>query len=627
MKTLTPLLLLSIFLMLALFFTSCQKDDEGTDEKEDGYGISEAEINTSGTNILAGEIVLLTAEFDFDEVQYDGTFGNLEIQLSRTENKNELVFIAPALPSDVYDLNFLLLNEDDLEKVIISFELETDENLMVGKILDEFQEQNEEHIQLLSAKASAHPRQSDKNASNINILHAALAASLRELDEQDRSTLAHFVHANDLHRQVFDALDVVVDFADSDVYPSDEGVRVSRIITASEEKMNALGTTFRLASITPEPTYLSKSIGLSASIIMALQHSYAKSAIAQFSTLNSTYVRYLNPIQADELVLNHRETLELEIMIHYKPMQSSHESLVGDFLTDLLESMGNIEDHWSSFRSSIQSNESWFDAGVPEFEENRIFLNQSRAGNYLGNPDYFRIENVGNFEGYVELELIKGTKHIALKATTQITTSLTFDLVFENPDLQYSITQKVEAMVSRGSACDGATFTDSRDGQTYDIVQIGNQCWFAENLNYEVSNSWCFDNNTANCDTYGRLYTFDASLTACPDGWHLASQEEWNALVAHLGGQNVAGGKMKSTTGWDNPNIDATNESGFSAISAGVRSNNGSYHYLGQETYFWSPDMYDNKVWYMLRSSSSRIFTGSDNLPADAGFSCRCIKD
>ena len=108
-------------------------------------------------------------------------------------------------------------------------------------------------------------------------------------------------------------------------------------------------------------------------------------------------------------------------------------------------------------------------------------------------------------------------------------------------------------------------FTDVRDGKVYKTVKIGNQTWMAENLNYVTANSWEFDNSSTNGDVYGRLYTWEAALTACPSGWHLPSDAEWTILTDDLGGESVANEKMKSTSRWDY-NGNGTNSSGFNAL-------------------------------------------------------------
>ena len=93
--------------------------------------------------------------------------------------------------------------------------------------------------------------------------------------------------------------------------------------------------------------------------------------------------------------------------------------------------------------------------------------------------------------------------------------------------------------------------TDSRDGQTYRTVKIGNQVWMAENLNYETANSYCYQDSVSNCTKYGRLYTWAAAKAACPSGWHLPTEVEFKELVATVGGSSTAGKMLKSTSGWD----------------------------------------------------------------------------
>jgi uncharacterized protein (TIGR02145 family) len=173
-----------------------------------------------------------------------------------------------------------------------------------------------------------------------------------------------------------------------------------------------------------------------------------------------------------------------------------------------------------------------------------------------------------------------------------------------------------------------STFTDPRDNQTYKIVKIGNQWWFAQNLNYQTANSSCFDYDSANCATYGRLYAWETAKAACPSGWHLPSNADWSQLIDYLGGYSVAGGKLKSTSAlWLSPNTGATNSSGFSALPGGTRTNYGPFYYIGYYGYWWSSTE-SSKSSACLRGLTydygSVVMTTKDKF---YGFSCRCLRD
>jgi len=113
------------------------------------------------------------------------------------------------------------------------------------------------------------------------------------------------------------------------------------------------------------------------------------------------------------------------------------------------------------------------------------------------------------------------------------------------------------------------TFTDSRDGKSYRRVKIGNLIWMAENLNYETAGSLCYGKDDSNCEKYGRLYTWDAATKACPDGWRLPDTTDFNDFGEAIGDdENIAGGKLKSKTGWNN-NGNGTDDVGFSALPGG----------------------------------------------------------
>ena len=189
--------------------------------------------------------------------------------------------------------------------------------------------------------------------------------------------------------------------------------------------------------------------------------------------------------------------------------------------------------------------------------------------------------------------------------------------------------------------------TDERDGQTYQTVTLGDQTWLGQNLNYETdNNSWCYDDDPENCETFGRLYDWEAAMTACPDGWHLASDEEWSTLIkyldpgadpnADLAESDVAGGMMKATgtvedgTGlWRRPNKDATNVSGFSAVPSGTRFATGSFNMVSQHVMFWTSTEYDaNSVWTrMLDYGQGGIFRDNTAITKDYGIAVRCVMD
>ena len=91
-------------------------------------------------------------------------------------------------------------------------------------------------------------------------------------------------------------------------------------------------------------------------------------------------------------------------------------------------------------------------------------------------------------------------------------------------------------------------FVDSRDGQVYKSVVIGNQIWMAENLNFKVQNSRCYDNDKTNCKKYGRLYKWKATANVCPAEWHVPSKTEFEILINAVGDTLTAGKKIKSKT-------------------------------------------------------------------------------
>lgn len=189
------------------------------------------------------------------------------------------------------------------------------------------------------------------------------------------------------------------------------------------------------------------------------------------------------------------------------------------------------------------------------------------------------------------------------------------------------------------------------EGNVYKVVKIGEQLWFAENLkttkyndgndivNETDNSAWLeatlgafcwFENDITAKDTYGAFYNWHAvnSEKLCPKGWHVPSVEEWENLVENLGGKEIAGGKMKAigTDKWQNPNAEATNESGFNALPSGYRNLiDGTFQDSGWGTNFWSSNNSEAPTTLFLDYNSGKTFFQEQT--KEHGFSVRCVKD
>ena len=186
--------------------------------------------------------------------------------------------------------------------------------------------------------------------------------------------------------------------------------------------------------------------------------------------------------------------------------------------------------------------------------------------------------------------------------------------------------EETEAPIQNSPFAGGGILKDSRDGQTYKTVQIGDQVWMAENLNYETEGSYCYDDVKSNCAKYGRLYIWEAATSACPSGWHLPSQGEFETLLEFVGGEDVAGTKLKFVSGW-RENGNGEDAFGFSALPAGGRGVNGNYDGEGYGAFFWSSTELSSSggAWGLyLDYDYGHVYLDRYINP---GFSVRCLKD
>ena len=192
------------------------------------------------------------------------------------------------------------------------------------------------------------------------------------------------------------------------------------------------------------------------------------------------------------------------------------------------------------------------------------------------------------------------------------------------------ISTKLEAATETAYSGVYGTLTDERDGKTYKTVKIGNQTWMAENLNLETEESICYEDSPENCEKYGRLYDWNEATHregVCPEGWHLPSYAEFEALIETTGSKATAGRKLKSTTGWYSDG-NGTDAYGFAALPAGFDGFSlDSLNNQGFSANFWTSSMDDSGYAYHLYITFSDDDVGLNATDVDDKYSVRCVLD
>jgi len=211
------------------------------------------------------------------------------------------------------------------------------------------------------------------------------------------------------------------------------------------------------------------------------------------------------------------------------------------------------------------------------------------------------------------------------------------------------------------AGCGSGTFTDSRDGQKYrTVIMPDGKRWMAQNLNYKTDSSWCYENSVDSCTKYGRLYTWNAAMKACPTGYHLPSHEDWNYLTEIVGGKRHfyedgvsdhfywidACEKLKAKHGWDRNeevgggigaisnstfyvNGNGSDDYGFSALPGGSGFLDIGFHDVGIYGIWWTAMEDENNYSFAYCRSMSYRYQILSELRQNKVmcYSVRCVAD
>ncbi len=188
--------------------------------------------------------------------------------------------------------------------------------------------------------------------------------------------------------------------------------------------------------------------------------------------------------------------------------------------------------------------------------------------------------------------------------------------------------------------------------QVFRQVTIGDLVWMGENLNVDKfqngdpipqaksteewleagkkgTPAWCYLNNDPiNGERYGKLYNWYAvndPRGLAPEGWRVATEQDWKQLVNQYGGIRNAGGALKSRSGWARGN--GSNESGFNGLPGGMRKFNGDFDFINHDSYWWTSTEYDNRSAYFHHLSHMGSQMGDGEGPKLVGLYVRCVKN
>ncbi len=252
----------------------------------------------------------------------------------------------------------------------------------------------------------------------------------------------------------------------------------------------------------------------------------------------------------------------------------------------------------------------------------------SSSGNLLGNSSSLITEVTSS--GSVDTVLSSG---IDVSSSSQVLESES-----SSSEISQGINSSSSALLSSSSVVVSSSSvavwvcgdsTVSRDGVEYKTVLINEQCWTKENMKYVPSTgtTMCYDNLESNCETYGRLYDYEAAALACPSGFRLPTQEEMIAMQEYSGADMYDAGKhLKTTTGWTGENGD--DFLGFSALPGGRCDEEQTCRNIGATGYWWtSTEKVKNSNHYTLfLTGDTDSFSASTTMDNDQYISVRCVK-
>lgn len=617
------LLLSIIIIIFSTFLFSCSKDDTVSNS-----------INENGGQIYRYQVVTINVgSTSLTNNVYTGTLAGTSVQLTKVAD-HELVFYVP----ETTPLGATELHINSLNNAKINYEIK---DVVLTQSVDET-------LTPLETNFENYSNQLSTASQDIPFVqnHSTMMSYYNGLSIEEKSEVAKFYKVN---KTIIDA-----------VYNTDYSTIQGRNIDMQENRALVLRFKAALAVgmigsavAVAEPSNIIRPIAIGvaiAGISAAVDYHFElidrniNIIEMKINALTGTNNRNTN----SQLSLTENVATTLPFNVNVRPIQETDSNSQQEYMKLYFATKNRLNELISNINEAIL----WVNNAIPFVSFDTLPLAQvSSSANPVTADVTSQIMqkinfNISHSNLSLETATLQNNGQLNLKVKfvgnpTATSISSTLNYTYNDDFSSFSGSFPIE--VNEVSACESVT---DIDGNVYESVTIGTQCWMKSNLNVSryrngdiipqvtdpavwsqlTTGAWCYyENNTANGTIYGKLYNWYAITDPrglAPEGWHIPLNNEWDILSNYLGGDNIAGGKLKATTSWNSPNTGATNSSGFSALAGGRRGWNGDFNEINYGADFANYDY----IWYRSLSYNTSNFGFVINNNR-LGLYVRCVKD
>lgn len=627
-------LLLSITIIIfSTFLFSCSKDDTASDS-----------IDENGGQIYRYQVVTIdVGSTSLTNNVYLGTLAGTTVELTKVAD-HELVFYVP----ETTPIGATELHINSLNNAKINYEVK---DVILTQSVDET-------LAPLETNFENYGNQLSTASQDIPFVqnHSTMMSYYNGLSIEEKSEVAKFYKVNKT------IIDAVYNTDYSTIQGRNIDMQENRALVLRFKAALAVGMIGSAVAIA-EPSNIIRPIAIGvaiAGISAAVDYHFElidrniNIIEMKINALTGTNNRNTN----SQLSLTENVATTLPFNVNVRPIQETDSNSQQEYMKLYFATKNRLNELISNINEAIL----WVNNAIPFVSFDTLPLAQvSSSANPVTADVTSQIMQKINFSIshpnlYLETATLQsnGQLNLKVKFVGNPTTNISSTLNYTYSDDFSRFSGSFPIVVNLASAC--GNFTDI-DGNVYESVTIGTQCWMKSNLNVSryrngdiipqvtdpevwsqlTTGAWCYyEHNSANGIVYGKLYNWYAVVDPrglAPEGYHIPTNSEWSTLTTFLGGESVAGGKLKSLSGWQTPNLGATNESGFSALPAGVRWGStppNDFAHISTGTYFWTSTSVTSSTSHafnraMYYNNNNCLLAGNNG--KSLGHSVRCVKD